>query len=140
MISQDDSSDGEFMAEDKRKFAKWKGHSTDVRNALKIASQWSPWTDAGCKRRLRRVPQTARALDLLNVAWGARLMANQGMLEADLVLGFYVDLSQGIERRPWGGLSVFATGLTVVEIVGFYVFTLPCGSPISAPRGRVSVT
>lgn len=68
-----------------------------------ISRTFSPWTDR-TDVTLKGVPQTPRALDCLNVAWASRLLGNQHVRAPDATLrsGFYVDLTQAVQRKPWG--------------------------------------
>ena len=72
---------------------------------------------------MRGVPRTPRCLDLVNVAWGSRLRAAEGQELSDSQLrnGFFVDLSQGCDRHPWGDLSVFATGTALTRTLSTYL-------------------
>ena len=98
------------MRDDRKRFAKWKAHSVDVRAKHELG-EWHPWTGGDRARKLHRLPTTARVLDLLNVGWGIRLKQSPGELEQELVVGFFADVSQALERQPFGSLQVFASGL-----------------------------
>ena len=88
---------------------RWQSHTADVRNKLGISREYNPWTVR--PRSLTGVPTDARTCDLLNVAWAARL--NNSMSEAEAKEHFFVDISQGVQRRRWGSLSTVLQGILV---------------------------
>ncbi len=78
-----------------------------------MGRMWSPWTDRNPS--LGGVPRNSlRVLALLNIAWGWKLTVNAEqscpLLDEELMVGFYCDITQGVERLPWGGLSVLSSG------------------------------
>lgn len=79
--------------------SEWVGHSAAMRAKLNMPPGARPWTASGAS--LRGISQTARILDLLDVAWFA---STRGLSkgEVDEVRGsLMVDISQGVERTPW---------------------------------------
>ena len=101
--------DNEFLRT--AKFPKWKQHSVALRTKFGFSRGWCPWSSR-MDVQMRGGPRTPRCLDLIDIAWGVRLEQhkNQCLSDTELRAGFFVDLSQGCERKPWGDLSVMARG------------------------------
>ncbi len=85
-----------------------------MRHKWKLSATFQPWTTRK-DVRLTGVPLSERVREVLDVAWGVRLSSNEDKGYEDTVLrkGFFVDLSQGVERTAWGDLGVFATGTPI---------------------------
>lgn len=97
-------------------FPKWKEHTAAVRNKMKFGRFWAPWTSRE-EVRLHGVPQTPRVKDLLNVAFGCRLEECEAGTGWHALLGdFVVDLSQAVERKPWGEAGTFTTGVPSLAV------------------------
>ena len=101
----------DYMNKIDKSFPKWRDHSATVRHRHRMSSNWMPWSEnSEFKPKLHSVAKTARVLELINVAWGARLGSNDGsLLFHDLRRNFFCDLSQSIEREPWGKLGTVTT-------------------------------
>ena len=68
----------------------WKQHSSVVRSSLNIPKDRNPWTDAGAK--LHGMDRCERKLDLVNVAWAARLQEFSGdMSSKEMARNFFID-------------------------------------------------
>lgn len=80
--------------------AKWKQHSMLIRDQLSLPARGtpgsSPWST---KANLRGVPNFARYHDLLDVCF----LERSGEVD-----GVFCDLSQAVQRRPWGAHSARA--------------------------------
>ena len=81
-----------------------------------MSRHWMPWTQSQTSSvtpRLHGFGKTARTLDLVNVAWGARLGENVDGQEThnSLRAGFNCDTSQDVLREPWGSLGTVTTSL-----------------------------
>ena len=98
----------------KGKTAKWETNTVELRTAMKISRSYSPWTDRE-DVKLTNVVKKPRILDAINVAWAARLIANKKsanpMEEEDLKKCFYIDVSQGVERKgAYGSITALCKG------------------------------
>jgi hypothetical protein len=71
-----------------------------VRTSLGLPRNSMPWTQLGAK--LRGVAGL-RKIDLVNVAWAARVneTRGQGKSTTDIKADFWVDVSKSVLRRPW---------------------------------------
>ena len=76
----------------------WEGHSVRVRTALKMLAVMAEWTTTNA---LRGVPRNPRSHDLLNVAYWAWKQSTTPEAQR-LRPHWFVDLSQGVQTRPWG--------------------------------------
>jgi hypothetical protein len=64
---------------------------------------------------LTNVPPNRRVHDAIDVAWSSRLLSNKGpnkKSEAELKQGFFIDISQGVERKSWGKISTLCQGIS----------------------------
>ncbi len=101
--SQEDIDDGgdskDKQAEDAdESWDNWQANSVGIRTMLGMPPDSSPWTS---KARLIGVPSWPRQIDCIDVAYWAWLktVATEHVpTEPD----FCVDVSQGVERKPWG--------------------------------------
>jgi hypothetical protein len=85
---------------------RWRCHSNELRTKLGVSATFQPWTSQ--LRELVGVPRhLPRILDLLDIAWIVALKNNQKlppdtrMTESQLKVGYFVDISQGVNRKPW---------------------------------------
>ena len=85
--------------EDAVPFRSWQARSNVMRTQVKCPQGSRPWTS---RARLRGLPPRARVVDLVDVAYASRLASKPpGTRVADLTKNFFVDVSQGVERKPW---------------------------------------
>lgn len=90
-------------------FLAWRKQSGRVRADLGISSGFADWTSR-TDIALLGVPRTERILDLLNIAWGARLQAMpKSSSTVDLRRGYWCNLSQEVQRRPWGSAKTLTS-------------------------------
>lgn len=85
-------------------YARWQSDSVAMRSSLKISSGYNSWTRAGAIPGVQclGVPRHPRFLDVLDCAWAARLRKIGGAGLEACRKGWFVNLSQGVCRRPWG--------------------------------------
>ena len=82
---------------------------TISRKALGISPEFSDWTSDPA-HKMRGIPRSARYLDAIDVAWGARLMSfPRGTPRATLLADYWVNPSQGIQRKTFGGPGTLTT-------------------------------
>jgi hypothetical protein len=66
---------------------------------------------------MTNVPRRPRVLDAIGVAWACRLQANKSaappLTDRMLRKGFFIDISQGIERKAFGGISTLCQSTAV---------------------------
>ena len=114
-LHQADSDDEKELAEWDMTFAKWKENSLNTRAQLEMSRDWYPWTNKSPAPLLRLVPPQPRVLELINIAWGARLSSNdprQPLTAQELCKDYFVDISQDVARKPWGtGMSTMTRGV-----------------------------
>ena len=93
-----------------KNFPRWREHSIDERDNLEISRNFKPWTTRP-DVKLKGVRVTPRVLELIDIAWAYRLAAADGSLE-DMQLreGYFADVSQAVERHPFGDMSSLASG------------------------------
>ena len=72
-----------------------------MRRKAGVPLDWSPWTSQAHIACCGVPDQKGRCRDVLNVAWAYRLQAHPDVPWEDLVRGFYCDVSQGVQLRPW---------------------------------------
>ena len=94
---------------DEKKLPKWQGHSTNVRRSFKFRRDWMPWSDRSDIDMLG-VSKQGRVQDLINVGWAVKLSKSTGQEDKVLRKGYFIDLSQSIDRKPWGDVGVFCGG------------------------------
>lgn len=93
----------------------WNVHSAKLRDTMQISPDFAPWTSRP-EVKLRNFPVVSaatrsRMLDLMNIAWAARLREGKGKLDVKaLKQGFYVNLSQACQRKPWGSIGTMLQG------------------------------
>ena len=98
-------------------FKKWVVHSAQVRSKLKVPHDWMPWSDVS---ELHGIPNTSRrAIELLNIGYiivlkeaqrQATLKRNPKPYRPELLSrGFFADISQAVQRKPFGPLSTLHT-------------------------------
>jgi hypothetical protein len=60
---------------------------------------------------MKGVPASPRYRDCIDVAWGARIASFPvGTPMSVLTAGYWVNPSQGVQRKPWGAQGVLTTG------------------------------
>ena len=79
----------------------WFGHSSTFRDKYDISSKFNPWSDDPDRADSLRL-LTAREKDLVNVAWAMRLKACPQASFEEQKKGFLEDITQAVQRRPWG--------------------------------------
>lgn len=95
----------------KTMFHEWRKHNANFRHTQSISSAYAEWTTSG-GRRLVGCPQTPRVTDLLDTTWAMRIKDLGGhghVTTTDAAKGFFADVGQAVQRRPWGGPRVLAT-------------------------------
>jgi hypothetical protein len=55
-------------------------------------------------------PKTDRALDVVDVAWAARMAKMPRASPSDMKRGYWVNVAQQVHRRPWGGPGCLTAG------------------------------
>ena len=79
---------------------RWRQHSSAVRSSLNLPRTSMPWSEAGAA--LRGIGNSERKIDLVNVAWGARVQElGQRKSVQEMATNFWIDLGFSISRRPW---------------------------------------
>ncbi len=119
-------------------FARWQTHSAKMRGSLRLPADSRPWTG--------RVAFTAggsyltpRQLDVLDCAWASRRTEFPNKNTKQLAQGFWANVSQAVQRRPWGDMPATLCRGTVlysfehdVVLTGFAHLRL-LGWPVSTP-------
>ena len=82
--------------------ARWRQHSVATRAALGLPPKSTPWSSGAQLRGLRG--DRDRRVDLLDIAFSERRNAAPYATEAELRSSFWANISQGVQRRPWGDL------------------------------------
>ena len=107
-------------------FPKWTQHSEKARRHFGMSRYWRPWTapsDASRVPHLFGVSGGPRVIELLDIAWGARLTSNaaaapkEQMQVQDLKRDYYANISQSVDRSPWGSLPTVARGADIFSCV-----------------------
>jgi hypothetical protein len=88
---------------------KWLAHSATVKDRLGLPADFNGWVSRQ-DIQLKGVPRLPRVLDLLNVAYGARLLQLGGASDHEVRDGFYCDLGQAVQRKPWGDCRTICQG------------------------------
>ena len=85
--------------------AVWRRNSSSMRQKLglpRATNEWSARKSAGLAS-LRGVCDSERQRDLLDVAWASRRQSFSAATPlATLKVGFWVDVSGSVARKPWG--------------------------------------
>ena len=104
---------------DESRFGKWRQHSLAARKALGIPIGDVPlWTGKDFVQLHGLNSLSHRVVDLLDAAWCVRLLDTRFQAGIDeMRVDWYVDLSQAIQRRPWGALGTFTSGYRVARAV-----------------------
>ena len=89
----------------KRFFAKWKTHSSRLRNERDLGPRSSPYTSLP-EVQLKGLPATERQKDIVDVGFmfkRNRLLAETGKVPSTsgITRDLWCDPSQGIQRKPW---------------------------------------
>jgi hypothetical protein len=95
-MQDDQSDDGDEL---EAGYAKWQTDTVGVRASLDMPEDFAPWTPTA---RLVGCPQTPRHADIIDVAYFAWLKEQDPNEALSKRPRFVVDISQGVERRPWG--------------------------------------
>ncbi len=79
----------------------WREKSAKVRHGLNMPKDSHPWVGT---HKLTGVPLSARQIDLVEVAWWAwkEQTRHDVGFKVSQVPRWFVDVSQSIERMPWG--------------------------------------
>ena len=80
----------------------WRARSAELRTALGLPGASTPWTRRSAGGLGFQLPP--RQADILDVAFSARRDARPGAPLREITKDFWADLSQAVERRPWGPL------------------------------------
>jgi hypothetical protein len=81
-------------------FPKWRSHSSQMREILGKSAAYAPWTST----HVMPAGLVDRQKDLLDLAWAfhKKQQAAKGVTAtADLAKGFFADVGQAVQRRPW---------------------------------------
>ncbi len=79
----------------------WRKHSGDMRRSVGVSSEFAGWSQRPDKR-LIGLPRLPRLVDVLDVAWGSRLMqAAPSETASSLAKDFWCNVSQAVQRTPW---------------------------------------
>lgn len=98
-------------------FQKWTVHSAQVRSKLKVPHDWNPWTP---NAELHCVPtHNKRVMQMLDIGYiqvlkeaqrQAGLKRNPKPYRPDLLVkDFWCDVSQAVQRKPYGPLATLHT-------------------------------
>ena len=80
----------------------WRKVSATQRTLIGAPKASTPWTQRKGVKLTGVVPNCPRQLDLIDLAWEARLAEARGGRRAeDLAVNYFVDLSQSAARKPW---------------------------------------
>jgi hypothetical protein len=90
-------------------YAKWRSHSAKVRHGLQVSANYSPRTKRTPKPMLKGLASTERVVDLINVAWAERLKESPSLTDAEKKSGYFANVSQAVQRRPWGRMGTLCT-------------------------------
>ena len=105
-----------------------------------------PWS-ARKEGTVHGLSESLRQLDLLNVAWEARVRAGKGKTTVELAADFWCDVSQSSSRRPWfaalkgvrgrGHLYSFEAGRCIDGVESMQVLGWPRSVLLGTPQGDV---
>jgi len=80
----------------------WRRNSSNVRTSLGAPKSSSPWTGRPAASLAGVTRGSDRQLDLLDVAWEARVASSKGRASwSAMTKDYWVDLSMTICRKPW---------------------------------------
>jgi hypothetical protein len=89
---------------------KWTNHSSSERDRLGMSASSRPWTSRP-DVSLRGVPDRARVRATVDIGWGARLLkAAPGTNFENLRKGYYIDVTQAIQRKKYGSTGTLTQG------------------------------
>jgi hypothetical protein len=122
--------------EDKRlkslEYARWRSHAAKVRTQYNLPSGSTGWTSR-VGVQLTGISQTERIVDLINIAFSVIRDANPTTPTRTLVHDQFCNISQSVQRKPWGCAGTFMrstelysleldyalTGLSMMRILGW---------------------
>ena len=87
---------------DSKAWADWQNHSIKVRGDMGMSPDLHPWTSTA---RMLGVPRTPRYIDMIEVGYFAWLRKQRLRDDVPAKPMWVVDISQSVERRPWGETS-----------------------------------
>ncbi len=93
--------DGETQVLKNTKKYEWTSHSRSTRFRLNMEEKSQPWTPTHALSGLDK-GRKARCLDVIDVGYWSYLVANPEAESRSPHPEYFVDCSQGVERRPWG--------------------------------------
>ena len=122
-------------------FREWRKHSAAVRPMFELSANFQGWSSRESVK-LSGCPKTPRVIDVIDVAWGARLHGSEPQdTVKQLTSNFWCNTSQAVQRKPWsfdhgGALTPGATWYsfskdTVLDGEGFLRIQ---GMPIDVDR------
>lgn len=89
-------------------YARWRSQSASVRGSLGVGPNFHPWTSRPTTQ-LHGVPQACdRLKEMIDICYidamqqNARLAKEEQRPEHEIVKGLVLDLSQAVQRKPWG--------------------------------------
>lgn len=100
----------------------WKTHSVAMRDKLGVSAKYAPWSarpDVYAAKLL-----SPRYKDVIDIAWTAHVQQSKAEAQrqgqpqpsdSDLRQGFFVDIGQAVQRRPWhrGPLRTICQGSAI---------------------------
>lgn len=104
--SQDDLSAREQA---QRKQQQWRAQSLALRDEMQVSPEYSPYIGRVPRPKLIGVLASARVCDLLDLAEAHRIRHS---IPAD---NFFVDISQAVNRKPWGALRTLTTSCALYD-------------------------
>jgi hypothetical protein len=97
------------MELDNPNFKEWKKHMSKVADKLQVPPEWQCWTQKPGFRG-DGVPDSPRMYGLLNMGWAKRLREVPASARASAAEDYYADLSQSVDRLPFGNLGTMLQG------------------------------
>jgi hypothetical protein len=83
-------------------YSEWRKHSGAMRTAAGVSASFAGWSSRP-EVKLVGFPKSERSMDCLDVAWAFQLTrAQRGSTTDSLTANFWVNVSQGVDRKPWG--------------------------------------
>lgn len=92
-----------------RGYKEWMKHTSVALDKLGLPPRFRGWTDRPEYRGIGIPKPNPRIEALLNIGWGKRMTTNPNMPHDELMQGWFADVSQSVERNPFGKLGTLAT-------------------------------
>ena len=114
---------------------KWREHSRACRTKHGIGMQYYPWTrNSPNFTGLPRIPPRMR--ELLDIAWATHVKDVPLIKWEEHGKVFFVDLSQSVEREPWGHLGLVARGAFYVSLESCFAVVACIAIPFDLMHGN----